>query len=421
MNPTTTVAEALEAIVRTVRPLEPAACPLAEALGLVLAEPIHSDVDSPPFHKALMDGFAVRAADLTSRAGSFRVVEEVTAGEVPTKALGPQEATRIMTGAPLPPGADAVVRSEDADLSTDGTEVSFSVTGIAPGTNIMPQGGSMRRGEPILKAGTRLWAPQLAVLAEMGRAVVPVRRRPRIAILATGNELVPVDVTPGPGQIRNTNETMLAAQVEQAGAHALPLGIARDELSSLRERIAEGWRSDVLLLTGGVSVGVHDLVPAVLNDLGVRKVFHRVHMKPGKPVWFGVGEDGGPVVFGLPGNPVSSMVCFELFVKTAIRRLMGMEPAAMRPLSARLTSAFEIRSERPVYHPARLSCAEQGLLATPVRWLGSSDLRGTAEADSMIAFEPGTRRFAAGTVVPVYPWFDWATGDDRQPGNADRP
>jgi molybdopterin molybdotransferase len=265
----------------------------------------------------------------------------------------------------------------------------------------------------VLPAGRVLRAQEIGALAESGRATVEVYRRPRVAVLATGDELVPASAQPGPGQIRNSNEPMLCAQIRQAGGEPVPLGIARDERQHLRERIEQGLACDLLLLSGGVSAGKLDLVPSELAAAGVRQVFHQIRMKPGKPLWFGVfdrptktGTTGADrcYVFGLPGNPVSSMVCCELFARAALRRLMGIEPAVAVPLQARLTEEHSMRGNRPTYHPARLEWQPTGPAVHAVDWIGSSDLRATVDANALVYFPPGDRVFRAGEMVDVYPW-----------------
>lgn len=405
-----TVDEALAAILAETRPFAPAASPLAEALGLVLAEDVVSDVDSPPFDKALMDGFAVRSGDVRDGRAVLRLIEEVTAGRVPRRGLEPGDATQIMTGAPIPEGADAVVRVEDTSLADGpaGPQVHIDTQPVSPGLNILPQGTSMRRGDRIMESGRLLRPQELGALAEMGRHQVAVHRRARVGVLATGDELVPISERPGPGQIRNSNEVMLVAQLQRAGAVAVPQGIARDEWSHLRERILAGLECDVLLLSGGVSAGKLDLVPSELEAAGVRPIFHKVRMKPGKPVWFGVLDSDRPearrYVFGLPGNPVSSMVCFELFVRTALRRLQGVEPAAPAPVRARLQSDHEARGDRPTYFPSRVEWTESGPVVSPVRWHGSADLRATVEANGTVLFPAGDRQYQTGDAVDVFVW-----------------
>lgn len=403
------VPEAVAAVLQEASPLVPSAIVLQEALGLVLAEDIHADADSPPFDKSLVDGFAVRLAD---RAAMLPVIEVVSAGQLPTRVLDQPATIQIMTGAPLPIGADAVVPIEFTSSLTDAagqTLVSLpnKVASWKPGTNILRQGASTRRGDLVVASGSELRPQELGALAEWGRALVLVRRRPRVAVLATGDELVPIEQTPGPGQIRNSNETMLVAQIRRAGGEPVPLGIARDERAHLRQRIDVGLQADVLVLSGGVSMGDKDFVPSELSAAGVRQVFHKVNVKPGKPVWFGVRDESPTnhtLVFGLPGNPVSSMVCFELFVRPALRRLIGVAPAEPAVVKARLTQSHTTKGDRPTYQPARLEWTPDGPIVTAVPWVGSSDLRATVAANSMALFPVGDQTYEPGSVVEVISW-----------------
>jgi molybdopterin molybdotransferase len=400
-----TLDDALHLLMMSVSPFPAVRVPLDEAWGLTLAENVMSDVDSPPFDKALMDGYAVQSEGVVTGSATLSVIERITAGVVPTQSVTAGTAIQIMTGAPLPRGADAVVRVEDT--SDDGSLVTIAGKPISSGANIIRQATAMKRGETVLTAGQALSAARIAALAEIGQFAVPVRRRPRIAVLATGDELVPVHVTPGPGQIRNSNESMLTAQIHASNAVPVPLGIAKDSRPDLAAKIRQGLESDILVLSGGVSAGKLDLVPSELAAAGVRQVFHKVDLKPGKPIWFGefTAEDGRTgYVFGLPGNPVSSLVCFELFVKTAIRRLMGLEPAAPVSTPARLTIGHHHRSDRPTFYPAELIWTPAGLTARPVVWHGSSDLRATVEATGMIFLPTGDRKYDAGEIVEAHWW-----------------
>jgi molybdopterin molybdotransferase len=285
--------------------------PASEALGLVLAEDIKSDVDSPPHDRAIVDGYAVQAADLASGTANLEVLEEVTAGAVPTRTVGPGQATRVMTGAPIPAGADAMVMIELTRLDSTGTSVEIAAEKTSVGQNIMRRAASMRRGQTILTVGTPIRAIECGLLAEVGRTHVRAIPRPSIAILTTGNELVSADQTPREGQIRNSNGALLFASAERAGGVPHDLGIGRDDRDELRRLIALGLEHDVLVISGGVSAGVLDLVPGVLTELEVNQVFHKVKLKPGKPLWFGALERDArqTLVFGLPGNPVSSLDC----------------------------------------------------------------------------------------------------------------
>ena len=404
-----TVDEALQLILETVVPAPVSSLPLSDALGAVLAEEVISSVDSPPFDKSMMDGFAVRSADCPKGEKTLSIIGEVMAGSVSDKPLQPGTAIRIMTGAPIPDGADAVVPVELTETAEDSASVTLRMPGsLSTEWNVIRRGSLMAKGEAILQPGRPLTAQQLALLGEIGKSTVAVRKVPTVAVLATGDELVEIDETPGPGQIRNTNALMLAAQVQEAGARPRVLGIARDDREDLAAKIREGLQADVLCLSGGVSAGVLDLVPSELAKADVRQVFHKIRMKPGKPLWFGIRDGAGErppcYVFGLPGNPVSSMVCFELFVRSALRRLQGMTVAGPGLVQARLASDFSHRSDRPTWFPCRLSRQQECLLATPMNWKGSSDLRATALANASLAIPEGEHQFEAGTVLEVLPW-----------------
>ena len=397
---------ALDTVCRTLMPFSREHYPLGHCLGLTLAEEIVSEIDSPPFDKALMDGYAVLAADVATGTANLRVIEQITAGQVPMQTVTTGTAIQIMTGAPLPAGADAVVRIEDTKL--EGETVHISGKAVVPEANIIRRGASLKIGETVLAAGDRLTAARIGALAELGQASVPVRRAPRIAVLATGDELVPIEQTPGPGQIRNTNEAMLCAQIRTCGAEPVPLGIARDNREDLGTKIRYGLQADILVLSGGVSAGKLDLVPSELAAAGVREVFHKVNMKPGKPVWFGLYTDAetnrSVPVFGLPGNPVSSMVCFELFVRTAVRRLMGIEPARPAAISATVTNMFRHRSDRPTYHPAEIQWTAKGPQVRLLPWQGSSDLRATVAANGMAVLPAEEHMYQPGDRVDVVSW-----------------
>lgn len=397
-----TVVQALEQIVTTIAPLPAEQLPLADVLGLTLSADIHSPLDSPPFDKSLMDGYAVKSEDLVEGCGSLRVIEVITAGHVPTKKLASGQATQIMTGAPLPEGADAVIKVEET--VRDGDNVLITAKSFGPGAAVIRRGTSVRVGDCVLRAGHVLNAASIGALAELGRDTAPVRRRPRVAILATGDELVPVTSLPGPGQIRNSNESMLTAQIESFGGIPVPLGIARDEPDELLRLIRRGLEFDVLVLSGGVSAGTLDLVPGTLIAAGVREVFHKVELKPGKPIWFGMASSKRCCVFGLPGNPVGSLVCCELFVNTALRKLMGVVPVTPQPVYARLEHDYSNRNDRPTYHPAKLTQTPSGLTVSLVPWHGSSDLCGTVAANGMMVVAAETRQYSAGDRVETFAW-----------------
>lgn len=394
--------EALAEIRAHVRPLAAARVSLADALGCVLAEDVASDVDSPPHDKSVVDGYAVRAADIGADGVSLAVIEEIVAGAVPRRVVTAGGASRIMTGAPLPDGADAVVMVERTQLIEPGT-VRLAPQQVVPGQNIVPRAASMRRGEPVLAAGHLLRPMEIGLLAEVGRHEVLAFPRPKVAVLATGNELVSPAEVPAAGQIRNSNGAMLLAAVRGVGSDGVDLGIGRDDRESLRRLMTDGLRCDVLVISGGVSAGVLDLVPGVLADLGVRQVFHKVNIKPGKPMWFGVHAADGPakLVFGLPGNPVSSLVCFELFVRPALRVLAGQHFSPRATIIARLAAPFTHRGDRPTYYPARATVGRDGYTVEPLAWQGSGDLRTLASANALIHFTGGDKTYSTGDVVDV--------------------
>ncbi|MFV0445300.1 MAG: gephyrin-like molybdotransferase Glp [Planctomycetaceae bacterium] len=409
-----TVAEAQAAILAECTPNSVVAVSLTTALGQVLAQPVVSPYDSPPFDKSMMDGFAVRVEELTAAGTVLPIVGELIAGPSETAELLPGTTLRIMTGAPIPRGCNAVVRLEDVTvqgaLSDQGELAEFRLGAVPVGRNIIPRGQMLRRGETVLTAACQLRPQEIALLAEMGRDQVAVHRRPSAAVLATGDELVPPGVPLGPGQICNSNESLLVAQLTAFGAEVRGLGIGRDDLSALREKITEGLRSDVLILTGGVSMGSRDLVPQVLTESGARPVFHKVQLKPGKPVWFGVLDDPATgrrtLIFALPGNPVSSMVCSELFVRPAIARLLGLAVSLPPLVTARLTREHLLREDRPTYFPAWLSLGGEGAMVEPTDWRGSADLRSTVHANAVIAFPAAERTYDAGETVTVWPFVD---------------
>ncbi|MEX2175262.1 MAG: gephyrin-like molybdotransferase Glp [Pirellulaceae bacterium] len=390
------VERALQLVLAQARPLLPREVLAAESLGCVLAQAIVSDIDSPPHDKSIVDGYALFAASAEQPGVELAILEEVTAGAVPTRTVELGSATRIMTGAPIPAGADAVVMVEQTELASD--RVRILQAPIRPGQNIIRRAASLVKGQTVLAAGKRLRGIEMGLLAEVGRTSIAVVPRPRLAVLATGNELVEPGQRPGPSQIRNSNGPLLQALAAEAGAVPVDLGIARDDPADLRVKIERGLAEDVLVLSGGVSAGVLDLVPQALAELGVEQVFHKVNLKPGKPLWFGVKrhDDGRQtLVFGLPGNPVSGLVCFELFVRSAIQALSGREPIGLPRVAAVLTCEHHQRGERPTYWPALLA----GESVTPLAWQGSGDLRTLSEANCLAHFPAGDRVFHKGEFI----------------------
>jgi molybdopterin molybdotransferase len=395
------VAEAQAIVGQYACPLPPETAPLAPAtLGLVLAEDVTSDIDMPPFDKALMDGFAVRSSDLVERRTVLAVIEEITAGQTPRLPLGPGQAARIMTGAPLPEGSDAVVMVERTQ-PLEPNRVQVDDKPPTPGQNVLAKGREFRRGDIILPRGTVVRPQEFGILSTVGRTAVRVHPRPQVALLSTGDEIVEPSQTPGPGQIRNGNGSMLLAQVGRAGGLSRFLGIGRDSRESLCPLMEEGLRSPMLVLSGGVSAGKLDLVPGVLQELGVQAHFHKVEMKPGKPVFF--GTRGDTLVFGLPGNPVSALACFELFVRPALRRMLGHALPGPHLIEAELAEDFVYRTDRPTYHPAFLDSSGKSWRVRPVRWLGSADLHALAQANALVLFPVDSHQHRAGERFSVLP------------------
>lgn len=391
------VSDAQALVQAHVRPLPPVTLPVTSAtLGLVLAEEIIADIAMPPFDKAMMDGYAVRAADLGAGQASLEVIEEISAGHVARLAVGPGQAIQLMTGAPIPDGADAVIAVENTN--SDGKRVHIRDHPRA-GQHILPCGREMRPGDVVLRPGALLRPQEFGLLASAGRAAVKVYPPPRVSIISTGDELVDPLQRPGPGQIRNGNSPMLLAQTCRAGGLPRTLGIARDTPESLRSLINEGLQFDILLLSGGVSAGKLDLVPGILTELGVQAHFHKVEMKPGKPVYF--GTRGSTPVFGLPGNPVSSMACFELFVRPAIRRLGNHADVGPRVVQASLLEDFSYKTDRPTYHPAWLETSVEGHHVRIVPWFGSPDLRALTQANCFAVLPKGDQVHRKGQALPV--------------------
>ena len=325
-----TVEQAIEQILSRVAPLATERVSILSALGRALAEPIVSGREIPPWSNSSMDGYAVRAEDARATPTRLAVVGTVTAGSMPTRDVKSGEAIRIFTGAPLPEGADAVVPQEDTE-AMDGQVV--LKTAVSSGAYVRPRGEDLRVGDVVLEPGTALGPAEVGLLATLGATQVLVYRKPRVAIVSTGNELAELGREPGPGQIPNTNSYSLFAQVLEAGGEPLNLGIARDQLDAIEERLRWAASADLVLSSAGVSVGDYDLVKTALTRAGAQLHLWQVSMRPGKPITF--GTIGQRPIFGLPGNPVSAMVTFELFVRPALRRMAGFRAIHRLRLRAR--------------------------------------------------------------------------------------
>lgn len=395
----------VEAASRAPRPSEPAqTVPLLEALGRVLAEPIVADRDQPPFPRSTRDGFAVQAAAL--QAGSLEVIGQLRAGQSwQGAAVNSATAVEIMTGAPLPPGADSVVMVEHVTSDSGRISINAGRT-LSPGDNVVPQGAEASRGQQIVPAGTRIAAAEIALAAASGMISLSVFPLPKTAIVATGDELVPLDQAPAAHQIRNSNTYALAAMIASAGGHPGCLPIARDTRDDIRERILQGRMWNLLILSGGVSMGAYDLVEEVLEEFQAEFLFTAVAMQPGKPVVFGrlPARQHHPnatfepecYFFGLPGNPISTQVTFHALVEPFLRALSGELFPAPRWAQATLAEAVKPGPNVTRLLPARLD----GTSITITPWQGSGDLAANARANCYAELLPATA-YAAGDVIRI--------------------
>jgi molybdopterin molybdotransferase len=385
-----TLEEAQERVLERARPLSPELVPIAEAGGRVTAEEVRAQVDLPPFASSAMDGFAVRAADLP---GTLRLVGESAAGRPFDGQLEPGSAVAISTGAVVPEGADAVAPVEIVVQRDNIVEISQPGR---PGAHVRPRGGDIAAGEVVVQAGVRLTPGRLAAVAASGIAEVSCTRRPRVAVLATGSELVDPGGALRPGQIYETNGLMLSSALA-AGADLVVEPPVADDEQLLREALERGLAADVLVTSGGVSVGEHDLVRAAEHELGVEEVFWRVSIKPGKPVSFGVRAD--TLVFGLPGNPVSALVGCELFVKPALRALQGLADPLPRFEPGRLAASLRRNGERDEFVRACSRVDGDAVVLEPVTGQESHMIVRSAVADALVHVPRGNGELASGSTV----------------------
>ncbi|MDY7079119.1 MAG: molybdopterin molybdotransferase MoeA [Chloroflexota bacterium] len=404
-RPVLSVEEALERILATVRVLEPEHVSLLEASGRVLAEAVTADRDIPPLTNSAMDGYAVRGADLVQVPARLRVVGEVAAGHVSLIQVEHGTAVRIMTGAPVPTGADTVVRFEDTRLSTssehgsDGAWVEILQAPLT-GANVRPAGEDVRAGQVVLQPGQVLRPQEIGMLAAVGRTEVMVVRRPRVAILATGDEVVPSDQTPGPGQIRDANSYTVAAQVQRYGGLPLLLGVARDQEALVRQgmRDALARQADLIITSGGVSVGDFDLVKQVLAAEGEMH-FWSLNIKPGRPLAFGV-VDSVPLL-GLPGNPVAAMISTELFGRPALLKMQGFADWSRPTVQARLTQPVARKDDRRHYLRVCLRKTDVGYEAKLTGGQGSGILNSLVQADGLAVIPEKVDHLPTGAEVEV--------------------
>lgn len=394
--------EALDCLMENAAPLGTESIPLETSLGRVLAEDIHSDIDMPPFHKSAVDGFACRLADLAVESGhtvkpghapSLEVMETIPAGAIPSMPIGPGQCSRIMTGAMIPEGADAIIMVEDTEEMPDG-KIRFMKDTTAP--NICFKGEDILTGDQVLTKGSLISAPEVAVLASVGAVNPVVFKQPSVSVISTGDELVNPSILPGPGMIRNSNSAQLIAQLGQLNLNAADLGISGDSKEALRNKINKGLKTaDVLILSGGVSMGDYDYVPVIMKELGIEILFKSIAIQPGRPTVF--GRKGSSFVFGLPGNPVSSFVIFELLVKQFLYKLMGhtFSPTLVRlPLGKSMTRRNPARkSFLPVF------IREEKVY--PVDYHGSAHIHAYIHAQGMVSIETGITELNQGDLHDV--------------------
>ena len=387
-----TFEEARACVLReTIVAMEPESVPLSEAAGRVLAEEIRADRDYPPFPRSARDGFAARAADLP---GTLRRMGEVRAGEVFKGKVSAGEAVEIMTGAPMPAGADVVVMVEHTVCVGDDVTTERI---LKPGENFSPRGVEARAGDTVLTPGTRIDYTHVALLATVGYTEVRVYRQPRVAILPTGDEIVEPNETPEPYQIRNSNAASLAVQVRRAGAIPLVLGVARDNYESTRALVERGLEADFMLLSGGVSAGKYDLVEKVLAEYGAEFFFDRVKIQPGQPLVFGRAR--GKFFCGLPGNPGSTMITFEAIAKAGLEKVGGLALPSLRLLRAALMRPLRQKTGLTRFVPSRLT--NDGATVEPVGSQGSGDVAALGRANSFIVTDPTRAEFNTGELVRV--------------------
>jgi molybdopterin molybdotransferase len=375
--------------------LETESVPLREALGRVLAHDIVSDRDYPPFDRSIRDGYAVHAAD-TGPGAQLKCIGELKAGDTPSVSVSAGNCIQIMTGAALPEGADAVVMIEHTARASDSVTLDRAVKS---GQHVVRKGSEQSAGGIVLAAGVRIGFAEIAAAAQVGAAHPVVTRRPRVAVLSTGDEVVDFASTPGPFQIRNSNSVSLAAQIALLGGEPVILGNTKDNLDELRAKISAGLDADALILSGGVSMGKYDLVEPVLREFGAEFVFDAVAIRPGKPVVFTICK--GKPVFGLPGNPVSTMVTFDLFVQPALDILAGAEARPLPFVQAVLAAPLSEKPGLTHFLPARISWRDETAQVSPVVWQGSGDVVAMARANCLMVVPAKRERIEAGEAVRV--------------------
>ncbi len=379
------------------RDLSSEVIPIREAYGRILAESVYLDTDQPPFDRSMRDGYAILSEDIQELPARLKCLGEVKAGEVSSLCLKKGEALQIMTGAPVPAGADAVVMVEYTERpNSDEVIILKSSTSKS---NIALKGSERKVGDLLVSKGDRVSSIELGGLASVGKSQIYLFKRPTVGILTTGDELVEVDEKPGPGQIRNSNAYLLYSQVLKIGGIPKILSTATDNIKDLRNQINKGLRNDVLLISGGVSMGKYDLVEPVMSELGIQIYFESVTMRPGKPTVY--ARKGKQFVFGLPGNPVSTFVAFELFVNPVLKTLQGLGPGTHPIIRGRLEREVIEKSGRTTFLPAVVADQGDGVKVDPVAWKGSADIFSMVGANGLIVVPLETERLSPGDLVDI--------------------
>lgn len=390
--PMLTYEEALQKLLTQVPEPKAVRVALRHSKGRVLAGSITADLDLPPFRKSFMDGYAVRSQDVARVPVQLQVVGQVAAGSQDQPEVGPRQAVQIMTGAPVPPGADAVQMVEKT-RQLNGSLVEL-LESVSQGQNIVDRANEVREGSVVLDQGCVIGSPEMGILATFGQSEVEVYGAPTVAVMTTGDEIVDVTRRPNFGQIRNSNAFMLWSQCADLGLEATIFPVVPDDPDRTEKAVLEGLKHDLLLLTGGVSMGEHDYVHQVLGKAGVDTFFHKAAIKPGKPLL--AGRKDGHLIFGLPGNPVSAFVTFELFVRPAVRQWMGFSEIQLPKVAARLLMSVRQKPGRKFFKPARTIWTDSGFEVKPIETKGSADLTGFSAANSLLVLEPEVTELKAG-------------------------
>lgn len=398
------VKEALEIILKEISPLGVESAGALASLGRVLAQDITAARPNPPWDNSAMDGYALRSADVANASPSgqtmLKVIYDLPAGQVPKGPVGRNQAVRIMTGAPIPEGADAVVMVENTESA--GKQNVFIRTSAKSGENIRRAGEDFKVGELVVRKGSLIRAAEISMFATVGVPEVKVHKRPVVSVLSTGDELVEINEVPSKGKIINSNSYALSALVMDSGAEYLRLGIARDTKESLKEKLSEAMKADCIITSGGVSVGAYDFVKDALREMGSAMRFWQVAIKPGKPLAFGV--IGGKPAFGLPGNPISSMVSFEEFVRPALLKMAGRRDIFRKSIRARLTKDIKIKPGRMNFIRSELTLDADGFCVTPLEGQGSGVISTMVRSNSFVIVPEDSPGYKKDELIPVQPF-----------------